>query len=133
MSSHRILVAALRCAAARRLPGAPSFAVHQALEVAVPVVIGVVIDRAVATGDVASMARWVLACSSLVFACLSAAGCTGLYVEEQAVTGAGHWARMRRGRARPRPRRWRRATPWPARSSACPPSRRPASARASAP
>ena len=31
----------------------------------------------------------------VLFAFLSAAGCTGLYVEEKAVTGAAHWARLR--------------------------------------
>ena len=74
--------------------GAILFAVHQALEVAVPVVVGVIIDRAVATGDVGSITRWIVALAAL-FACLSAAGCIGLYIEERAVTGAGHWARLR--------------------------------------
>jgi putative ABC transport system ATP-binding protein len=82
---------------AQRLPvtlGSALFAAHQALEVAVPVVVGVIIDRAVATGDGGSLTRWIIALAVL-FACLSAAGCAGLYVEERAVVGGGHWARLR--------------------------------------
>jgi putative ABC transport system ATP-binding protein len=74
--------------------GGALFGTHQALEVAVPVVVGVIIDRAVATGDAGSIVRWIVALAVL-FACLSAAGCIGLYVEERAVTGASHWARLR--------------------------------------
>jgi putative ABC transport system ATP-binding protein len=74
--------------------GSALFAAHQALEVAVPVVVGVIIDRAVATGDGGSLTRWIIALAVL-FACLSAAGCAGLYVEERAVVGGGHWARLR--------------------------------------
>jgi putative ABC transport system ATP-binding protein len=89
-----VLRQAVRAQRRTVVPGAALFALHQALEVAVPVVIGVIIDRAVATGDVASITRWTLGLVAL-FACLSAAGCLGLYVEERAVTGAGHWARTR--------------------------------------
>ena len=64
--------------------------VHQACEVAVPVLVGVVVDRAVATGDAAAMARWT-PCWPL-FVCLSAASCISLYVEQQ-VNDATHWAR----------------------------------------
>ncbi len=89
-----VLRQALRSQHRRVVAGGGLVAVHQSLEVAVPVVIGVVIDRAVATGDGGSLARWmaVLVC---LFICLSAAGCIGLYVEEKAVTGAAHWARIR--------------------------------------
>lgn len=68
--------------------------VHQACEVAVPVLVGVVVDRAVATGDAAAMARWT-AVLALLFVCLSAAGCIGLYVEQRVVNDATHWARTR--------------------------------------
>lgn len=67
--------------------------VHQLAEVAVPVAIGLVIDRAVSTGDTAAMARWGVALAAL-FAVLSFAGCVGLYIEERAVTGATHRTRL---------------------------------------
>ena len=73
--------------------GASLTVLHQAAEVAVPVLIGLVIDRAVRTGDGGAALRWVLALAGL-FAVLSAAGCAGLYVEEKAVTGATHRVRM---------------------------------------
>src|SRR5690606_15372094 len=75
--------------------GSALIVVHQACEVAVPVLVGVVIDRAVATGDVGAIVRWTAVLAAL-FACLSAAGCTGLYVEERTVNDATHWARTRR-------------------------------------
>jgi putative ABC transport system ATP-binding protein len=89
-----VLRRALRSQRRRLAAGGALVAVHQTLEVAVPVVIGAVIDRAVATGDGGSLARWT-AVLAVVFVCLSAAGCVGLYVEEKAVTGAAHWARLR--------------------------------------
>jgi putative ABC transport system ATP-binding protein len=89
-----VLRRALRSQRRRISAGGALVAVHQSLEVAVPVVIGAVIDGAVATGDGGSLARW-MAVLVVLFACLSAAGCTGLYVEEKAVTGAAHWARLR--------------------------------------
>jgi putative ABC transport system ATP-binding protein len=67
--------------------------VHQAAEVAVPVVIGVIIDRAVATGDGGAIVRWIAVLAGL-FVVLSAAGCTAVYIEERAVTGATHRARL---------------------------------------
>ena len=98
MPSRLVKKSVLRQAAeSQRRPlalGASLVTVHQALEAAVPVVVGVIIDRAVATGDGGSITRWIAALTVL-FACLSAAGCIGLYVEERVVTGAGHWARLR--------------------------------------
>jgi len=89
-----VLRLALRSQRRRVQAGGALFAAHQALEVAVPVVIGAVIDRAVATGDTGAIGRGV-GLLVVLFACLSAAGCVGLHVEEKAVTGAGHWARLR--------------------------------------
>lgn len=66
---------------------------HQLAEVAVPVVIGVVIDRAVITSDTGALVLWTVVLAGL-FGALSAAGCVGLYVEERAVTGATHQTRL---------------------------------------
>jgi putative ABC transport system ATP-binding protein len=68
--------------------------VHQACEVAVPVAIGVIIDRAVSTGDGGAIVRWI-AGLALLFAVLSFAGCYGLYVHERATMGAAHGVRLR--------------------------------------
>jgi putative ABC transport system ATP-binding protein len=67
--------------------------IHQAAEALVPVVIGIVIDRAVETGDTGALVRWIAALAGL-FVCLSSAGCVGVYVYERVVTRAGHQARM---------------------------------------
>jgi putative ABC transport system ATP-binding protein len=73
--------------------GAALTTVHQVAEVLVPVLIGLVIDRAVRTGDGGAFLRWAIGLAAL-FGALSFAGCVGLYVEERAVTGATHRARM---------------------------------------
>jgi putative ABC transport system ATP-binding protein len=74
--------------------GSTLVTVHQAAEVAVPVVIGVIIDRAVATADGGAMVRWIVGLAVL-FGLLSFAGCYGVYVHERAVMGAAHGVRLR--------------------------------------
>jgi putative ABC transport system ATP-binding protein len=66
---------------------------HQAAEGAVPVVIGVVVDRAIRTGEVVSMARWVVVLIAL-FVGLSTAGCLGLYVLERTEVRTAHEVRV---------------------------------------
>jgi ABC-type multidrug transport system fused ATPase/permease subunit len=67
---------------------------HQLAEVAVPVVIGLAIDRALDTGDGGAMVSW-LAVLVILFASLSFTGCMGLYMGERAVTDATHQMRLR--------------------------------------
>jgi putative ABC transport system ATP-binding protein len=68
--------------------------VHQVCEVAVPVAVGVIIDRAVSTGDGGAIVRWIAGLAAL-FAVLSFAGCYGLYVHERTTMGAAHGVRLR--------------------------------------
>ena len=91
--------------------GAVLVAVHQVPEVAVPVVIGVIIDRAVAPATSASMPRWLAGRSPPCSSCLSAAGCTGLYVEERAVTRRHPLGAPAARPPGPRPGRRRRGRP----------------------
>jgi putative ABC transport system ATP-binding protein len=67
---------------------------HQAAEAAVPVLIGVIIDRGVATGDVGAMVTWT-AVLAVLFVALSAAGCCGIYAYEHVLFRADHAVRMR--------------------------------------
>ncbi|MER5863123.1 ABC transporter ATP-binding protein [Kitasatospora sp. NPDC002040] len=62
---------------------------HQACEALVPVVIGVVIDRAVATGDGSALLRWLLVLAVL-FLVLSTCYRTGARVGERAGEQAAH-------------------------------------------
>ncbi len=67
---------------------------HQACEAAVPVLIGVIIDRGVATGDVGAMVLWagVLA---VLFVVLATAGCVGGIAYERAAIRGEHHIRLR--------------------------------------
>src|SRR5690606_35515709 len=65
-----------------------------AAEVAVPLAVGLVVDRAVATGDGAAMTRWVIGLAVL-FAVLSSAGCYGVYAYDRVVANASHDVRLR--------------------------------------
>jgi len=67
--------------------------VHHAAEAAVPVMIGVVIDRAITTGDGGAMARWAIALVML-FVALTAAGSAGVYVYPRTVERAAHQVRV---------------------------------------
>jgi putative ABC transport system ATP-binding protein len=74
--------------------GASLMVAHQAAEAAVPVLIGVIIDRGVATGDAGAMLTWVAVLGGL-FVALSAAGCSGIYLYQRALVWADHAVRMR--------------------------------------
>ncbi|MGH8909691.1 MAG: hypothetical protein ACRD0K_25170 [Egibacteraceae bacterium] len=67
--------------------------VHQVAEAMVAVVIGVVIDRAIATGDAASMARWIAALAVL-FVGLSASATRWICLFEWAWKRAAHEVRL---------------------------------------
>src|SRR5680860_413648 len=67
---------------------------HQAAEAGVPILIGVIIDRAVATGDVSAMLTWTAVLAAL-FVALSSAGCTGMYLFERVLFRADHALRLR--------------------------------------
>ncbi|WP_164478410.1 ABC transporter ATP-binding protein [Mycolicibacterium stellerae] len=47
------------------IPGTTLISVHQLCEVAVPVLIGIIVDRAVATGSVEAIIRWIAALAAL--------------------------------------------------------------------
>lgn len=66
---------------------------HQTAEAMVPVMIGVIIDRAITTGDAASMARWIVALAVL-FVGLSASASFGIYLVERAWKRASHEVRV---------------------------------------
>ncbi|PPK71355.1 ABC transporter ATP-binding protein [Actinokineospora auranticolor] len=65
MGARGVLVRAVRRHLSRLVAGALLLSVHQAAEVAVPVAIGLVIDRAVATGDRTALAWSVVALAAL--------------------------------------------------------------------
>jgi putative ABC transport system ATP-binding protein len=67
---------------------------HQASETLVPVLIGLVIDRAVVTGDALALARWLGVLAGL-FAVLAAAGLAGYYLLERTAQWIAHDARAR--------------------------------------
>lgn len=93
-SGHgNVLLGAVRAQRRDVTLGSVLVVIHQLAEVAVPVTIGVIIDRAIETSDGAAMTRWTVALAVL-FTVLSVAGCVGLYVEERAVTGATHRTRL---------------------------------------
>ncbi len=58
------------------------------------VVVGAVIDRAVATGDVSSLLLWV-GLLALLFVCLSASGCSAIWVNDRAALNVAHDVRMK--------------------------------------
>lgn len=47
------------------IPGTALIALHQLCEVAVPVLIGIIVDRAVSTGSTSAMVRWIAALAAL--------------------------------------------------------------------
>jgi putative ABC transport system ATP-binding protein len=69
-------------------------AAHQAGEALVPVVIGVVIDRAVTTGSTSALVRW-LAVLAVVFVALSVSWRLGARAAERATERAAHDVRVR--------------------------------------
>ncbi|OAA18720.1 putative ABC transport system ATP-binding protein [Frankia sp. EI5c] len=75
--------------------GASSFflSCHQVAEALVPVTIGLAVDRAIATGDGDSMARWLAALLGL-FVALTCSMRWGFRANLRAVQGAGHDLRM---------------------------------------
>ena len=66
---------------------------HQASEALVPIVIGLAIDRAVATGDGAALVRWI-AVFAAVFGFLTTAGLVGYYTLERAQLWIAHDVRQ---------------------------------------
>lgn len=66
---------------------------HQTAEAMVPVIIGVIIDRAITTGDGGAMARWIVALAVL-FVALSASASFSVYLVERAWKRASHEVRM---------------------------------------
>jgi len=74
--------------------GALMLSAHQACEAAVPVLIGVVVDEAITTGDVRAMVLWGLVLAGL-FVVLASAGCIGGIAYERAVVRADHHIRVR--------------------------------------
>jgi putative ABC transport system ATP-binding protein len=69
-------------------------AAHQLAEVAVPVVVGVAVDRAVRPGDVGALLLW-LALLAAVFVVLATAGVLGYDRVHRSVETAGHAVRLR--------------------------------------
>jgi putative ABC transport system ATP-binding protein len=67
---------------------------HQLSEAAVPVVVGVVLDRAVGTGDGSALALW-LAVVSGVFVVLASCGAIGYWLMDRARLRAGRDVRVR--------------------------------------
>jgi putative ABC transport system ATP-binding protein len=67
---------------------------HQASETLVPVLIGLVVDRAIVTGDGLALARWLGVLAGL-FAVLAAAGLAGYYLLERTGLWIAHDARSR--------------------------------------
>ncbi|WP_076831003.1 ABC transporter ATP-binding protein [Frankia sp. CcI49] len=78
-----------------RQVGASSFflSCHQVAEALVPVTIGLTVDRAISTGDGASMLRWLAVLLGL-FVALTCAMRWGFRANLRAVQGAGHDLRM---------------------------------------
>ncbi|MGI8649383.1 MAG: hypothetical protein ACR2KW_03250 [Rubrobacter sp.] len=78
--------------------GSALVTVHQACEAMVLVVVGAVIDRAVATGDAGALLFWVVLLA-LLFVCLSASGCSAIWVNDRAALNVAHDVRMKGRRA----------------------------------
>lgn len=74
--------------------GAVLAAMHQASETAVPLVIGIVVDRAIVTGDGAAMLRWALVVVAL-FCVLGTAGLYGYQLLERGAQWIAHDVRAR--------------------------------------
>lgn len=66
---------------------------HQAAEASVPVVIGVIVDGAIGSGDASSLVRWI-GVLAVLFAGLSSAGCVGVYVYDRIEARADHAVRV---------------------------------------
>ena len=98
MSAAEVPTPVLRQVLARHRRGLAAstalFVGHQAGEALVPVVAGVVIDRAVVTGDGAALVRWLLVLAA-VFAVLSTSWRWGDRVFTRNVERAGHDLRLR--------------------------------------
>ena len=76
------------------VPGTALLVLHQVCESLVPIVIGVVVDQAIGSGDTAALVRWLVALAVL-FAVLSFAWFTSAVSTERACQGAEHDARIR--------------------------------------
>lgn len=76
------------------VPGTLLLVTHQVAESIVPVVIGVVIDRATGPGDTGALIRWLVLLGAL-FAVLASAWFTNAVVTERACQGAEHDTRLR--------------------------------------
>ncbi|MGB3439742.1 MAG: ABC transporter ATP-binding protein, partial [Actinophytocola sp.] len=93
MTGGRVLRRALRRQAGRVSLGVVLLCAHQAAEVAVPVVIGVVIDRAVATGSVPAM-LWSVAALAVLFTVLALAWRVGARQSVTAIERETHLLRV---------------------------------------
>ena len=88
-----ILWRALRRRRARVLAGCVLLGVHQASEASVPILIGLVIDRAVATGKVTSLVVWI-GLLGLLFLALATAFRYGSRQLMRAIADEAHALRM---------------------------------------
>lgn len=94
MTPGRLVRSLLRHRWATVTAAALLVAVHQATELLVPVLIGVVIDRAVVTGDPVALGQWLGALVAL-FLALSTAGLFGYYLLDRGAQWVAHDARRR--------------------------------------
>ncbi|WP_328467724.1 ABC transporter ATP-binding protein/permease [Actinoplanes sp. NBC_00393] len=92
--SDRLLRQALRRQRARLAGGVALLCLHQATEAMVPVAIGVIIDRAVATSDTGALLVSLAGLAAL-FAVLAFAWRTGARLSFGAAEHEAHWARVR--------------------------------------
>jgi putative ABC transport system ATP-binding protein len=74
--------------------GALMLSTHQACEAAVPILIGVIVDRAITDADVGAMVLWGAVLAGL-FVVLATAGCIGGIAYERAMLRAEHRVRLR--------------------------------------
>lgn len=93
MAPNRVLRDLLRAHRSSTVTSSVLVAGHQLAEAAVPVVVGLVIDRAVSTGEYGALGRWIGALSG-VFVVLAAAGFGGYWLGVRTERRAGHSARM---------------------------------------
>lgn len=93
-----VLVRAVARNRRRLAVGSVLICAHQLCEALVPVMIGLVIDKAVATGDTAALARWVAALAAL-FLVLSLAYRLGSRQLMAAIAAEGHQLRVDTARA----------------------------------
>lgn len=94
MRSSRSVRTALHAARRDTALASVLVAAHQLAEVAVPVVVGVTVDRAVRPGDVGALLLW-LGVLAAVFVILAAAGVLGYDRVHRSVETAGHAVRLR--------------------------------------